>query len=297
MVSEGRVSVIGLGDMGRALAAALLDRGWEVTVWNRTQARADALVERGAVRAASAAEAVRASSLVLVCLLDYDSVRDVLEPGAEDLRGRTLVNLTNGSPEQATACARWAKEHGATYLDGGIMAIPATIATDEAFVFYSGDEAVFTEHRAALEVLGTPRHLGADVGLAALYDLALLTATDMMYDGFHHAVAFAVSRHGGSAAGVTEHLVPWLTSMLRIMPAFAAEIDAHRGSGTAPQITQGLDIHYAALANKLATAKEAGVSTEQLERARVELDELTAAGLDRWDSPVVVRRVRSEPLA
>ncbi|MFH8617473.1 NAD(P)-dependent oxidoreductase [Streptomyces sp. NPDC017979] len=295
-MSEGRVSVIGLGDMGRALASALLDRGWEVTVWNRTQARADALVERGAVRAASAEEAVRAGSLVLVCLLDYDAVRNVLEPAAGALRARTLVNLTNGSPEQAVDCARWAGEHGAGYLDGGIMAIPATIATAEAFVLYSGEEGVFTEHRAALEVLGVPHYLGADVGLAALYDLALLTATDMMYDGFHHAVALAVSRRGGSAAGVTEHLVPWLNSMCRIMPAFAAEIDAHRGSGTAPQITQGLDIHRAALDNKLAAAKEAGVSTELLDRASAELDELTAAGLERWNSPLVVRRVRSEPL-
>jgi 3-hydroxyisobutyrate dehydrogenase-like beta-hydroxyacid dehydrogenase len=59
------VSVIGLGAMGSALAEAFLKSGLSVTVWNRTQAKAEALVAKGAVAAASVREAVEASKLVV----------------------------------------------------------------------------------------------------------------------------------------------------------------------------------------------------------------------------------------
>ncbi|MEU3597723.1 NAD(P)-binding domain-containing protein [Streptomyces sp. NPDC006798] len=296
-MADGTVSVIGLGAMGGALAAALLDAGLEVTVWNRTRSRADALAERGAVVAPSPAAAVGAGRLVLVCLLDYDSVHEVLDPAAGALRGRALVNLTNGTPGQAAEFAAWAAGHGADYLDGGIMAIPSTVATEESFLFYSGDEGVLTEHRAVLEVLGTPHYLGAGPGLAAGYDLALLTAMDMMFDGFHHAVALAVAQEGGSATGLTGHLVSWLTNMTRVMPAFAAEIDAHRADGTAPVLTQTLDLQRAATLNKILTAREAGVSTGLLEGTAGELEAMAAAGHRDWSSPLAIRRIRSEPLA
>ncbi|MFC8825876.1 hypothetical protein ACFT9I_11020 [Streptomyces sp. NPDC057137] len=56
---------------------------------------------RGAVRAATAEEAVLAGPLTLLCLLDYDVTDTLLRPVAGALRGRTLVNLTNGTPAQA----------------------------------------------------------------------------------------------------------------------------------------------------------------------------------------------------
>lgn len=110
--------MLGLGDMGRALAGAFLDAGRRTVVWNRTSARADAPVARGADRAADAGEAVRAARLVVVCLLDPAAVREVLEPLAEELRGRTVVDLTNGSPAQAAEPAghhlSGRRDHGRT---------------------------------------------------------------------------------------------------------------------------------------------------------------------------------------
>ncbi len=54
-----QVAMLGLGSMGKGIAGRLLDAGHAVTVYNRTQSAADALVERGAKRAATPAEAVR----------------------------------------------------------------------------------------------------------------------------------------------------------------------------------------------------------------------------------------------
>ncbi|NYI94336.1 putative dinucleotide-binding enzyme [Streptomonospora nanhaiensis] len=93
------VTVIGLGPMGRAMAAAYLERGYAVTVWNRTPARADDLVARGARRAATPAAALEANRLAVVSLTDYDALDAVLEQaGGADLAGRTVANLTSDTP-------------------------------------------------------------------------------------------------------------------------------------------------------------------------------------------------------
>ncbi|WP_245807211.1 NAD(P)-binding domain-containing protein [Krasilnikoviella flava] len=67
------VALLGLGVMGRALAATLLDGGRAVTVWNRSPGRDTELVERGAHRAAAARDAVLAAPVVVVCLYDHVS--------------------------------------------------------------------------------------------------------------------------------------------------------------------------------------------------------------------------------
>lgn len=170
------VTILGLGDMGRALTEALLANGHPTTVWNRSPEKADPLVAKGAVRADTPAAAVAASPLVVACLLDHASVHDVLDPVAGSLAGRDLVNLTTGTPDQARELSGWATGHGAAgFVDGGIMATPSMIGGPHAFVLYSGSRAAFDRHEADLAVFGGATHVDTDPGLAALYDLSLLS--------------------------------------------------------------------------------------------------------------------------
>ncbi len=92
------VSFLGLGEMGSELARTALGAGHPTIVWNRTAARAAALVDEGATAAADAAGALDAD-LIVVCLFDQASVHEVLDPVAHLLAGRRLVNLTTTSPE------------------------------------------------------------------------------------------------------------------------------------------------------------------------------------------------------
>lgn len=124
------LTLLGLGDMGTALARTWLAAGHCPTVWNRTPAKAAALAAEGASVAATAADAVAASALVVVCLLDDASVGSALE--GIDLTGKDLVNLTTSTPGEARARAAWAEERGARYLDGGIMATPTMIGAPGA---------------------------------------------------------------------------------------------------------------------------------------------------------------------
>ncbi|HLR93273.1 MAG TPA: NAD(P)-binding domain-containing protein, partial [Jiangellaceae bacterium] len=120
--SPGTVAVLGLGAMGRSLAAAQLEAGRAVTMWNRTSGRSGGLTERGAVEAQSAHAAAAAGGPVVVCLYDHASVHETLDPIADALVGRTVVNLTTTTPDEARELAVWAEGHGITYLDGAIMA-------------------------------------------------------------------------------------------------------------------------------------------------------------------------------
>ena len=97
---ENEVSVIGLGVLGSALARTLLRSDYRVTVWNRTSAKAEPLVRDGAVLAPSAAAAVGASPIVLVCVEDYRVTCSILgtKEAASALVGRVLVELSTGTP-------------------------------------------------------------------------------------------------------------------------------------------------------------------------------------------------------
>ena len=72
-----RITVLGLGNMGRAFAARGLETGHQVTVWNRSPGRAAELVENGAVEAKSPEAAVSGADAVLVVLADDAAVFDV----------------------------------------------------------------------------------------------------------------------------------------------------------------------------------------------------------------------------
>ncbi|MFC9793909.1 NAD(P)-dependent oxidoreductase [Streptomyces sp. NPDC057695] len=223
------VTVIGLGPMGRALAAAFLAAGTGTTVWNRTPGKDGELLAAGALSAPTAEEAVAASPLTVVCLVDYDATDSVLrrEAVTAALKGRTVVNLSADTPERARDTGRWADEHGIDYLDGAIMTPTTTIGTPAGVFLYSGPEALHGEHRAVLDTLGGAHtHLGEEIGRAAAYDLALLDIFWTSMAGFAHAVA--VARAEGISA--TE-LAPFAQGIGAILPPLFGELaeDIERG--------------------------------------------------------------------
>ena len=96
----GKVSVVGLGMMGAALAKTLLQAGHEVSVWNRNPQKAKPLGAAGAAIADSLAMAVSASPITLVCVRDYAVTRELfaaVEVTAA-VADRCIVQLSTGKP-------------------------------------------------------------------------------------------------------------------------------------------------------------------------------------------------------
>src|SRR5262249_21388456 len=136
------VTVIGMGNMGSALAHTLQENGRAVTVWNRSSEKAASLVEIGAVLAPSAAAAIAASPIILICVTNYAAANPILGEAVTELPGKVLVQLSTGSPQEARASERWAHEHGAEYLDCAITGSPESMGTPDAHILVSGREAV-----------------------------------------------------------------------------------------------------------------------------------------------------------
>lgn len=200
MESMQNVAVLGLGVMGSALARVLIERGQAVTVWNRTAGKAAALERLGARVAASPAEAVRASSIVIVCVLDYEQSAALLA-GAE-LTSRTLVQLSTGSPRDARAGEAWARQRGADYLDGAILATPRQIGTAESVILVSGSAQAFERSRGVLSHLaGGISYLGEPVAAASAFDLAFLSLLFPALAGLYHALR-VVQVEGLSVGGI-----------------------------------------------------------------------------------------------
>ncbi|MFC3077432.1 NAD(P)-dependent oxidoreductase [Phenylobacterium terrae] len=181
------VTVIGLGQMGAAIARLLLRAGRSVTVWNRSAERAAPLEAEGAARAGDPAAAIAASPLVLICLADQAAVRGVLsaEGPAAALKGRTVVDLGTTGPEEARAAARFLEDRGARYLDAAIQAAPAQMGAPDTPILVAGPKATFEAAEAELRILGGALiWLGEAADGAAYMDLATLSYVYGAFAGF-----------------------------------------------------------------------------------------------------------------
>ncbi|MEW1653693.1 NAD(P)-binding domain-containing protein [Streptomyces sp. NPDC093707] len=259
------VTVLGLGPMGRALAGAFLAAGLRTTVWNRTPGRADALVERGAAGAGTPQEAVAAGDLTVVCVVNYGAVAAVLRrPEVTDaLRGRTVVVLTAGTPDEARATADWAAAHGIRHLDGAIMTPTTTIGTPDAVFLHSGPAELYEEHKPVLDALGgTHTHLGEDIGRAAAHDIALLDVFWTAMAGYAHAVALA------RAEGITaRELAPFAQGIGAILPPIFAQTAEEADRGTYSGEGNPLTSAASAMAHIVRASEAHGIDTGVLRAA------------------------------
>jgi 3-hydroxyisobutyrate dehydrogenase-like beta-hydroxyacid dehydrogenase len=260
LVEKTPVTLLGLGAMGAALARAWLAAGHPLTVWNRTSARAAALAPEGARVAQNVAEAVAASILVVVCLLDDASVDEAL--AGADLTGKDVVNLTTSTPAEARARAEWARARGARYLDGGIMAVPPMIGVPEAggHVFYSGSGDVFEQHRQTLDVPARTAYVGENAGFAALHDVALLSAMYGMFAGVAHAFAL-IRKEDIDPATLAPLLADWLVAMAPTVHQTAEQL---RSGDYTKGVVSSLAMQVAGTPTFVRTARQQGVSPELL---------------------------------
>jgi 3-hydroxyisobutyrate dehydrogenase-like beta-hydroxyacid dehydrogenase len=168
-----RVTVVGLGAMGRAFASLALDRGHQVTVWNRTAGKASDLVNRGATEISSAAAAVERAEVTLVVLADDDAVLDVclgidgvlasVAPGA------VLANVSTVAPTTARELA--AAGPADAVLDSPVLGSPAVVEAGAARFLVGGPaETVLRLHSLWNELGSGYVHCGP-AGSAAVVKL------------------------------------------------------------------------------------------------------------------------------
>ncbi|WP_439534669.1 NAD(P)-dependent oxidoreductase [Polymorphobacter sp.] len=148
------VTVIGLGAMGAALATRLLSQGHQVTVWNRTPARADPLVAAGATLAPSL-EAAAAADLIVTMVAD-DQALLALAPtlAAHMPPGALHVSMSTIAPETATTVAALHADHGQHYLAAPVFGRPPAAEAGQLFILAAGAPEALARATPLFEAIG-----------------------------------------------------------------------------------------------------------------------------------------------
>ncbi|TDB76239.1 NAD(P)-dependent oxidoreductase [Actinomadura sp. KC216] len=263
-MAKSPVTVIGLGPMGAAMAATFLGNGHPTTVWNRTAAKAEPLVAKGATLAATPADALAASELIVISQTDYTAMYDSLD-SADDavgaLKGRVLVNLSSGSPDELRRAGEWASKHGAEFLTGGVMAPPQGIGKPGAYVFYSGEEEILDRHRETLGELGDTTFVGSDLGLSSLYYQAQLYLFWSTLTAYMHSVALL-----GTAGVSAEQFRPFAAATVGDLASdgpmgFLKIITETIDAGVHPGDDHTLRMQAVGADHIVEAAREAGIDT------------------------------------
>lgn len=267
------VTVLGLGAMGTAVAGTLLERGYRTTVWNRTGAKAAPLAEAGAAMAPTAEEAVAASPLVVLCLLDGTAVDHVLGSVEDAVSGKVLVNLTSGSPAQARANERWARERGAQYLDAKLLGDPPYVGTPNILIPVSGSRKAFDAHEQTLRELGAVTYHGENAGLAAVEFLAQVAVSYELLIGYLHTLRL-VQAEGVDVVEFAERVAASLPAYPALLTSIAQAV---RSGQYAPDLGS-LDVQAALMDDLIGHRASVGVDTVRMREVKALMDRRIAGG-------------------
>jgi 3-hydroxyisobutyrate dehydrogenase-like beta-hydroxyacid dehydrogenase len=192
-----RIAVLGLGNMGRAFAGRALQRGHDVTVWNRSSGPADALSAQGAVVAGSPKTAVTGADVVLVVLADDAAVLDVCLGDEGALAGigpgAVFANVSTVSPGTSTQLAAAGPEE--RVLDSPVMGSPQMIADGLGWFLIGGPLPTIAAAGTLWSDLGSGyTHcgtVGAGATMKLVSNLWLITGVAALAEGIATA-----RRHG-----------------------------------------------------------------------------------------------------
>src|SRR5437762_5070906 len=138
---------VGLGVMGSGVARRLLDAGHTVTVWNRTRAKADPLLDAGANWASSPREVAERSEIVFTMVTNTEAVRAVTE-GPDGILaglapGKIYIDMSTASPANTRELAETVAASGAQMLDAPVSGTSITVEQGKASLMVGGDADAF----------------------------------------------------------------------------------------------------------------------------------------------------------
>lgn len=153
-----RIGFIGLGIMGQGMARNLLRAGFPLTVWNRTAAKAQALVAEGAQAATSPAAVAAASAITFICVSDTPDVEAVIlgEGGvlAGAQPGSLMIDCSTISPAATRKLAARLAAQGVSMLDAPVSGGSEGAAKGTLSIMVGGEPAAFARALPALQAVG-----------------------------------------------------------------------------------------------------------------------------------------------
>ncbi len=192
------MGLIGLGNMGTAIAERVLDAGYRLVVYNRTPAKADALGARGAVVAKSAAELVEQVDVVLTSLADDAALETVArQVVAAAPAGAVLVDMSTVSPVASARVASLAEAASVAYVRAPVSGNPTVVRAGNLTFIVSGPRDAFERVMEIIQAIGPTVHHVGDGEQARIVKLAI----NLMVAGLAQLMSEALVL--GEVAGVS----------------------------------------------------------------------------------------------
>ena len=202
-----RVGFVGLGAMGAGIARRIMDAGHPLAVWNRTESKAQALVDAGATWGGTPRETAAQVDVLFTMLTNTAAVEQAAEGDDGILAGlrpgTVWCDLSTISPEASVALSERATEKGARFLDTPVSGSPATLAAGQMSVMVGGDRAAFDHVEQVLHAIGPKVTYIGPAGHAILSKVAINLALVVSVTAFAEAVTL-VEKAGVDRAAVID---------------------------------------------------------------------------------------------
>ena len=186
-----RVAFLGMGIMGRPMAANLVKVGHEVSIWNRTAGKD----LEGARTASSPAEAVRGVEVVWMCVSDTKAVENVLfgPSGAEEAltEGMIIADSSTISPSATLRFAERVKRRGVHYVDAPMTGSKIAAESGSLIFMVGGDEPILASLAPLFQAMGKQVFHMGDTGKGQATKLAMNLQIALIYEGFAEALTLA----------------------------------------------------------------------------------------------------------
>ena len=174
MKPSPRIAFLGTGLMGAPMCQNLLSAGLQLTVWNRSLAKAEPLAKRGAIVADSPQSAASDADVVITMLSDGPAVSEVMfeQDAADAIReGATRIDMGSIGADEAIDHAKRHSERGVRYLDAPVSGGTRGAAAGELAIMAGGNAETFAAMQPVFAPLGQATHVGPN-GCGQLAKLA-----------------------------------------------------------------------------------------------------------------------------
>lgn len=190
------ISFAGLGKMGAVMAPRFIDAGHSLTVWNRTLAKAEALKARGAKVAATPADLVRASNIVISMLGDDASVTSLFDGFlSADVKDKLFVEMSTIRPDTVRALATQVEAKGGRFIESPVGGTVGPAKDGKLFAFVGGTVDDVARAKPVFDVLTRRVMHAGPVGQGALLKLVVNLPLGVYWQAL--AEAMAMGQAGG----------------------------------------------------------------------------------------------------
>ena len=280
-----RVGIAGLGKMGAAIAARLMECGHQAIVWNRSADKAKPLVDAGAKLASSPAELAAQSEAILTILTDAEAI-DAVYHGpigllSGDAKGKLFIEMSTVRPETEIALAEKVRGKGAAFVECPVGGTTGPARQGKLFGFAGGTTADVALARPLLDQMCRRVEHCGEVGSGAGMKLAINLPLMIYWQALGEALA--ISRHLNIEPARMMDIIADTSGASSAVKHMRPNIATWLSGGVFGAVNFNLDDARKDIRTMIAEGHARGVDLPLIERTLACFDEASQAGFGQGD--------------